>query len=167
MNNLLTSGLKLAICFERVVIIFGVEMAKNKKQRTDVYNKLGGRCAYCGEEITYKQMQVDHIVPQYNFINAIKNKNNDHNTIYGVPEFLFHLQLEDCDHIDNLMPACRVCNKWKDTFSIEQFRIEISKQVERARKYSRNFRMAEKYGLIAERPSKVTFYFENANEKQL
>ena len=28
-----------------------------------VYNKFDGRCAYCGQPIEFKDMQVDHIKP--------------------------------------------------------------------------------------------------------
>ena len=28
-----------------------------------IWQKYGGRCAYCGEPIEYKDMQVDHIKP--------------------------------------------------------------------------------------------------------
>jgi 5-methylcytosine-specific restriction endonuclease McrA len=36
-----------------------------KINREEVYNKCSGHCAYCGKEITIKQMQVDHIKPLY------------------------------------------------------------------------------------------------------
>lgn len=35
----------------------------NKKTRLKVYEKYGGHCAYCGEAIEFKEMQVDHIKP--------------------------------------------------------------------------------------------------------
>ena len=38
-------------------------MAKKKIDREEVYNKCDGHCAYCGNEITIKQMQIDHIEP--------------------------------------------------------------------------------------------------------
>ena len=38
-------------------------MAINKKTREAVYRKYGGRCAYCGRAIAYKDMQVDHFRP--------------------------------------------------------------------------------------------------------
>ena len=37
----------------------------NKEQRLQVYNKYNGHCAYCGNEIEYSEMQVDHILPMY------------------------------------------------------------------------------------------------------
>jgi len=35
----------------------------SKAMRQNVYNKYNGHCAYCGCHINYKDMQVDHIVP--------------------------------------------------------------------------------------------------------
>jgi 5-methylcytosine-specific restriction endonuclease McrA len=40
-------------------------MKLTKEIRELVYNKCGGHCAYCGVEITSKQMQVDHIEPHW------------------------------------------------------------------------------------------------------
>lgn len=31
-------------------------------ERRAVYDKMGGRCAYCGEQLNYEDMQVDHVV---------------------------------------------------------------------------------------------------------
>lgn len=35
-----------------------------KSERTAIYNKYSGHCAYCGKEIEYKDMQVDHLIQQ-------------------------------------------------------------------------------------------------------
>ena len=42
----------------------------------------------------------------------------------------------------------RPCNLFKGAFSVEGMRKEITKQVERARAYSVNFRTAERFGLL-------------------
>lgn len=39
-------------------------MAISKKTRLAVYEKYDGHCAYCGREIRYEDMQVDHFKPQ-------------------------------------------------------------------------------------------------------
>ena len=36
-----------------------------KINREEVYNKCGGHCAYCGNNITIKQMQIDHKEPLF------------------------------------------------------------------------------------------------------
>ena len=124
-----------------------------KINRQEVYNKCGGHCAYCGEEITIKEMQVDHIIPVSFFSDHIENNKR-------VPKFLSHLKGTDVNHIDNLFPSCRVCNKWKSAFDLEFFRSELSEQVRRLNDYSSNYRIAKRYGLISEVNIPIVFYFE-------
>ena len=119
-----------------------------KPDRVAIHAKYGGHCAYCGTVITLKEMQVDHIRSKRNFYLGDKLENPE----YGL------------DDIRNLNPACRVCNNWKTTLSIEQFRHEIGMQPHRCRIYSRNFRMAERYGLVMEIERPVRFYFEKLEE---
>ena len=76
----------------------------NKKLRKTVSEKCNGHCAYCGKEIAYKDMQVDHIIPKASSIYWVKEKGS-------------------CsDNIENLLPSCRACNFRKGTFSIDQLR---------------------------------------------
>ena len=51
--------------------------------------------------------------------------------------------------IDNYNPACRMCNFYKSTMTIEDFRRQLGKIVERLEKVF-IFRLAKKYGLIKE-----------------
>ena len=124
-----------------------------KIDRTKVYEKCGGHCGYCGVEIKIKEMQVDHIIPSSFYFHHIKNK-------HRVPSFLSHLTESDVNHIDNLLPTCRVCNKWKSAHDLELFRKELSEQVKRLNDYSSNYRIAKKYGQIVETPNPIVFYFE-------
>jgi len=112
-----------------------------KALRLQVYNKYNGHCAYCGKEIAYKEMQVDHIVPRY----------------YSR---YYHTPLEELDRMDNYNPSCRACNFRKETLSVEGFRREIALQAEREMKRFQA-RMSETYGLLEYHPErKVEFYFE-------
>ena len=126
-----------------------------KFDRPKIHAKYNGRCAYCGEEIKYMDMQVDHIIPQVDFVRHVSNRT-------FVPAFLKHLTADDVNHIDNLNPACRACNKWKSFHHLELFRSEIEMQVKRLNAYSANYRMAKRFGLIEENQKKVIFYFEKA-----
>lgn len=126
---------------------------KNKIDRQLVWQKYGGKCAYCGEQITVKDMQVDHIIPQWNFENMVKKQG-------FIPSFLTNLTVDDLNHIDNLNPSCRVCNKWKSGNPLEVFRNELTSQIKRLNEYSSNYRIAKKYGLIEEKPTQIKFYFE-------
>jgi len=127
-----------------------------KIDRKLVYGKCNGKCAYCGSELNGK-FQVDHIIPQRDFISyVIKN--------FKIPPFLSHLTPDDLNHIDNLLPACSVCNKWKSSHHLELFRSEISEQIKRLNNWSANYRFAKRYNLIQETPKRIVFYFETINQ---
>ena len=128
-------------------------MAFTKGKRVEIHKKYNGRCAYCGKQIEINKMQIDHIIPKLNFVRHVSNK-------FRIPAFLRHLTVDDMNHIDNLNPACGVCNKWKSANDLELFRSEIEAQVKRLNEYSANFRMAKRYGLIEETGIDVIFYFE-------
>jgi len=115
-----------------------------KELRKKVWVKYGFKCAYCGEYISYSDMQIDHIIPLRRFDNLKPKKFS-----YGRNSYR------------NLNPSCRVCNHWKGVWSIEEFRQEIQKQTKRVPKYSSGFRIALKYGLVKIlKTKKVKFYFE-------
>ena len=127
-------------------------MRKNftKEERQMVWKKYRRRCAYCGCLLEFKDMQVDHIIPFYKYSEKydciiIRCKKF---TDYGINDF------------ENLNPACRVCNKWKSAWTIEEFRDEIQMQGSRLNKRSAGYRMALKYKLIKQTFIKVQFYFE-------
>jgi 5-methylcytosine-specific restriction endonuclease McrA len=108
-------------------------MSINAEMRGRVYAKYGGRCAYCGVEMIRPDMHVDHIHPVFS---------------------------RGQDDFENLNPSCRRCNNFKATHSLEQFRHELSKQIERCRAYSVNFRNAERFGLVKVLGTEIVFYFE-------
>jgi len=128
-------------------------MALKRVIREKVWLKYDKHCAYCGDVLRYESMQVDHVVPQRNFLMHVKNK-------WRLPIFLSHLTELDVDHIDNLMPACRVCNNWKSSHDLECFRSELLEQTKRLNLRSSNYRMAKKYGLLVEINTNIVFYFE-------
>jgi len=118
--------------------------------RNQVYDKFNGHCAYCGKQIKLKDMQIDHIIPLYRGWADLYLER--YNLTRGTND------------LPNLNPSCRVCNKWKSTFTIEAFRLEIQAQTERLNLRSSNYRMAKMYGLISETKSEVKFYFETLNK---
>lgn len=68
------------------------------EQRRFIYNKMGGRCAYCGEALAYEDMQVDHVVPLRGFDDS------------------------SGDVLENMLPACRSCNHYKRGNTLEGWR---------------------------------------------
>lgn len=124
----------------------------NKKTRQLVHDKCGGNCAYCGDTLG-KRWTVDHVISQRNFVWHIKNK-------FKVPPFLSHLTELDVNHIDNLLPACQSCNNYKSAEALETFRSEIGKLLERLQKYSTQFKIATRFGLVRKSKKDIVFYFE-------
>jgi 5-methylcytosine-specific restriction endonuclease McrA len=117
-----------------------------KIDRQEVYNMCDGHCAYCGKDITLKQMQVDHKEPLF------RNSTDKELTYYN--------RERGKNDMVNLLPSCARCNRWKSTYTIEQFRKEISLQIERLNNYNNNYRMAKDYNLIEETNNPVMFYYE-------
>lgn len=128
-------------------------MAFSKQKRIEIHSKYNGKCAYCGEDILLKDMQIDHIIPQEMYIKHVRNK-------FRIPTFLSHLTEADMNHDDNLNPSCRVCNKWKSCHDLELFRRELSEQVKRLNERSSNYRIVKKYNQIEEVVKPIVFYFE-------
>ena len=128
-----------------------------KAAREDIFKKFNGKCAYCGKFINFKEMQVDHIIPKSTFDMHIKNG-------FKIPQFLQHLTINDKNHLDNLFPSCRVCNKWKAAHHLELFRNELAEQVNRLNRYNSNYRIAKMFNQVKETESKIVFYFEINNQ---
>ena len=88
--------------------------------RHQVYEKYNGCCAYCGTLLEYKDMQVDHLHP------VLKGGSNE---------------------LSNLMPACRSCNHYKESFTLEQFRDRLSNTLDNF-KQSPLARLAHRYEVV-------------------
>lgn len=108
--------------------------------RIKVFNKYGGRCAYCGCKLEIKDMQIDHINAKY----------------------LSEYHGNEVDNsLDNLNPSCRQCNFYKSTYSVEEFRKRIENTLIPNLKKNFDYRLAKKYGLVSEVIEKpIKFYFE-------
>ena len=113
-----------------------------KKIRQQVYEKCNGHCAYCGCELEYKDMQVDHIESVY--LAELRNNEVD-------------------DTLSNYMPSCRMCNYYKNTSTIEQFRNKLTGMLMENVRRPFDYRLVLKYGLVKEDIKPVVFYFEKLN----
>ena len=115
-----------------------------KIDRTKVYDKFEGHCAYCGDEIKFKGFQIDHIHPQ----------------------FLAHFEPnKDNNRLENLNPACPKCNKFKSSFRLEDYRRELSLQVPRLLNENAQFKRALKFGQIKLTQKPIVFFFETEKGK--
>lgn len=109
----------------------------SKSIRKLVYQKYNGHCAYCGCEIPEKGFNVDHL-------QCIRNYE------YTV----------DVNSIDNLMPACGSCNRYKSTMDLEVFRKELQKILDRLKRDICTYNIALRYGMVQENREPIKFYFE-------
>ena len=113
----------------------------SSKVREAVYHKYDGHCAYCGKELTYKEFQVDHLVPVQR-------------------ERFGKYTEEQLERFENYMPACRVCNHYKRAHSLDTFRRYIEEIPIKLDRDNYIYRIGKKYNLLEEHPRKIEFYFE-------
>jgi hypothetical protein len=130
----------------------------NNKLREQIFNKFGGRCAYCGEELR-KGWHVDHIA-------AIKRDSK-----WNMDKKRFE-QTGTCrkpehENIENYNPSCASCNIQKNSYSVEQFRINIQQFVNSLNTNSTQYKFTKRYGLVKEINKEVIFYFETLNQKDM
>ena len=120
-----------------------------KEIREKVYGKYNGHCSYCGKDIAYKEMQVDHLIPQ---------------RLLGV-EYDF----DEIECFKNYMPSCRRCNHYKRGNSLETFRTMISEIPNKLHRDNYIYKVGEDFGIVkGHYNSKIKFYFErNETEWQI
>lgn len=109
-----------------------------KAERQAVYDKCNGHCAYCGCELAYKDMQVDHVQP---------------------------ISVCGADEIENMLPACRSCNYYKGALDLDGFRYYIERSTMTLQRDSVTYRNAARFGQVIPNKHPVIFYFEKEREK--
>lgn len=116
------------------------------KERQRVYELCAGHCAYCGREITIREMQVDHYL-SVEVGPAIAGGKGDINSI------------------DNYLPACRSCNYRKSMMHIDQFRANVSRLHGVLMRDSVTYRDAVRFGQVLPNEHIQEFYFEKIGLK--
>lgn len=123
----------------------------SQKRRLIVFNKYNGRCAYCGCNLDFKDMQPDHIIPLA--------------TIRRIPYNKLHeVGIRVRDEVNNLNPSCADCNRYKRDLSIEEFRLYLLKRFNTLC-LDGMYKMAAKYGGKMVRPENIVFYFEKQSHE--
>jgi 5-methylcytosine-specific restriction endonuclease McrA len=113
-----------------------------KIDRQAVYDKFGGKCAYCGIHLEFKKMQVDHYWPQ----------------------ILAHQQPElDNNRFENLMPSCHKCNNHKHGMRPDFWRHEIERHSDMLQNNTQ-FQRALRFGQVAITKKPVAFFYETKRE---
>lgn len=108
----------------------------SKEMRERVYGKYDHCCAYCGIKIAYTDMQVSRKIPYYKMGNT------------------------DC--YENYLPACRLCNSYKRTLTVEEFRKKIL-DFRQALLDNPKYQMLYRFSLIPDPEDEkagAVFYFE-------
>lgn len=114
-----------------------------KAERKLIYEKCKGHCAYCGCELKYKDMQVDHVIP----LNGCKEQGED--------------------AIENMLPSCRSCNHYKSAAPLEYFRKAVERFPSVLMRDSVTYKNAVRFGLVHPDPHPVKFYFEEMNQENV
>lgn len=116
-----------------------------KAERKMVYDKCGGHCAYCGCEIPFKGFNADHVL-------CLRNYEYTDDTI---------------DTVDNMLPSCGSCNRYKSTYDLETFRAMLSGIPMRLARDVSTYNIAVRYGMVKEYHEPIVFYFERLRDGQV
>ncbi len=123
----------------------------SKKNRLIIFEKYGGKCAYCGTDLK-AGWHVDELLPvKRNSVYSYYAKKHIWDGTYQHPERL---------NIANQMPSCPSCNISKHSGSIEDFRKLISGFMQHLNNVNTQYKIAKRYGLVNETIQPVVFYFE-------
>lgn len=158
-----------------------------KADRQRVFDKFGGKCAYCGCELT-KGWHVDELQPCRRKYRWEKGHFREGKTILTIqeanrlsesemaqrgikwiaPRYVFDgYEHPERLHVDNQMPACASCNINKHSMSLEQFRQLIAGFIKHLNGVNTQYKIAKRYGLVQETGNEVKFYFEMFNQNNL
>lgn len=132
--------------------------------RQKIYGKYNGHCAYCGKEIEYKDMQVDHLVPQ-RIMKGIRAEawakcewTQRDKERYG------EYKPTGVNDENNLMPSCRRCNHYKRGHALNEFRYYMITLIDRVKDIY-IVKVALDYGIIEEKEQwNGKFYFDKFDD---
>lgn len=127
-----------------------------KADRQKIFDKYNGRCAYSGTPLE-SDWQIDHIKP------VVRN--------WWTNTMLF----SDADNMDNMVPAQKLINHYKHSYSLEDFRtwllgglhLRLNKvpknpRTEKgAKKKAYILKVASYFGITEDNPFSGVFYFES------
>lgn len=127
-----------------------------KSDRQLIFDKYGGKCAYCGCELQ-KGWHVDEIEPVRRHYDFSYEKKKMEFVGMAHPERMT---------IENQNPACASCNINKHSMSLEEFRQLISGFMKHLNGVNTQYKIAKRYGLVEETSKPVIFYFETLTPSQ-
>jgi hypothetical protein len=155
-------------------------MGLTKTQRQEVYDKCGGRCAYCGCELE-KGWHVDHVQSirrKYKTIRGYHRHKQSGAVVKKLPanwratiEYVRGKTVPngcmnpELDCVDNMLPACASCNINKHGDTLEVFRASIAGYLRSLNLRMVQYKVVKRYGLVEETGKEVVFYFEQLNQR--
>lgn len=116
----------------------------NKKRKT-IFDKSGGKCWYCGCDLSELKWQADHFHP----VIRVEGK----------------MLYPELDRLDNLVPSCAPCNNFKTSACIEGFRFMVNEQFKNVPRGSTGMRQLIRLGLVDISVKPVNFWFEKQGLK--
>lgn len=125
-----------------------------KADRQKVFDKFGGKCAYCGCELE-KGWHVDELEP------VRRHWEYERHPVHGG----WIKKQKGCLHperfnLDNQMPACASCNINKHSDSLEDFRRLILGFHKSLNERITQYKIAKRFGMVIEQEWDGKFYFE-------
>ena len=123
-------------------------MALTKSQRQNLFNRFGGKCAYCGCDLPLR-WHADHFepverAPDYSADNPFKT---------------WKPTRPDRDVISNMMPSCPPCNIDKHSMNLESWRTWLQTRLEALCK-TPGFKLLSAHGLVKTTGAPIVFHFE-------
>lgn len=129
-------------------------MSKRSDERAAILAKTGGRCAYCGCELTIKNMTADHVEPIVRPLVCRDGVISARN-VQGTPEQ---------ESLSNKLPACRSCNSYKSSLSVEDFRARVEHWPDVMEHGNSTVRAMIRFGLLELKRRPVVFWFERTGK---
>lgn len=144
-----------------------------KSEREQIFNKYGGRCAYCGCELE-KGWHVDEIEPcrrEYEWTKGQwsegweRGMSEEDIFAKGIRWVEPYQKFKGYTHperntIENRNPPCASCNINKHSGSLEEFRELIQGFKKHLNEINTQYKISKRYGLVIEVDKPVVFYFE-------
>lgn len=71
----------------------------------------------------------------------------------------------EVDGLENMLPACSSCNRYKSTFDLEMFRQMLLRIPKRLARDVSTYNIAKRFGMVEEHEEPIRFYFEKMQDR--
>jgi 5-methylcytosine-specific restriction endonuclease McrA len=130
-------------------------MKLTKSQRAQLVMKFGGKCAYCGIDLSGIRWHADHVEPIRRIPKYVVDENGKGKIVASGK-----IEQAQADVFSNLFPSCASCNIDKHATPLYLWRRRLEDLIDNLRRNSSPFRHAERFGRLSIVNSPVVFWFE-------